>query len=137
MKLPVAVGRSCEEWRGETADDVPPPRVRLRVFDRHHGICWRCTRKIAAGERWQCDHVIAVINGGKNWESNLAPLCSWCEPEKNAEDVAEKSATYKTRAKHVGIETTAKRPFSDPRLLRKVDGSVVDRATGERVGRRT
>jgi len=44
----------------------------------------------------------ALINGGANRENNLDITCDWCLPEKNAEDVAEKSRVYSIRSKHVG-----------------------------------
>ena len=130
-RIAIACGRSVQEWIGKTPDEDPPPRVRVRTFDRYDGFCHKCGRKIHAGERWQCDHVKALINGGENRESNLAPLCSWCEPEKNAEDVAEKSAVYEKRAKHIGAKP--KRPAS--KYKRLMDGSVVLRETGETVRR--
>jgi 5-methylcytosine-specific restriction protein A len=66
--------RSTEEWIGKTDDETPPPRVRLRVFDGAAGRCHLCGRKIGAGEYWQCDHVVAICNGGSNRESNLNQL---------------------------------------------------------------
>jgi 5-methylcytosine-specific restriction endonuclease McrA len=94
--------RSLEEWKGKNDDERVPPHVRVRVFDRFDGRCHVCSRKIGAGERWVCDHVKALINGGANRESNLAPICSWCDPGKTADDVAEKSSVYAKRAKHIG-----------------------------------
>ncbi len=93
--------RSTAEWIGRTDDSVPPPRVRLRVWERFKGICHSCKRQIRAGERWTLEHLIALINGGQNRESNLGLTCCNCLPDKNAADVAEKSAVYQKRAKHV------------------------------------
>ncbi len=102
--------RSVDEWIGKDDDEDPPPRVRLRVFDREHGKCHRCTRKILAyRESWTLEHRVALINGGHNRETNLCLTCCNCLPDKNAEDVAEKSSVYHKRAKHLGIETKKKR----------------------------
>lgn len=57
------MSRTVDEWIGKDDDAVPPPRVRLRVFDTAGGLCHLCSRKIPAGEYWQCDHVIALVNG--------------------------------------------------------------------------
>lgn len=65
-------GRTLPEWIGATPDTPIPPRVRLRVFEAHGGVCYLSKRKIRAGEKWQADHVVALINGGENRESNLA-----------------------------------------------------------------
>lgn len=96
--------RALEEWVGKTDDQAPPPRVRVRVFERCGGRCHRCTRKVAAGERWTLEHLTALINGGANRESNLGVTCDWCLPAKNAEDVAEKSKTYQRKAAHLGVK---------------------------------
>jgi hypothetical protein len=96
--------RSVDEWIGKTDDHTPPATVRLRVFDRYKGHCYRCGHKIVAGERWDCDHVKALINGGENREKNLAPLCFMCIPVKNAEDVAEKSDRFEKRSRHLGVK---------------------------------
>lgn len=93
--------RTAEEWIGKDDDQVPPPRVRLRVFDASGGRCYICSRKIAAGEYWQADHVIALCNGGANREDNLKPACRNCCYTKTAEDVGEKSDIAEKRKKHV------------------------------------
>lgn len=100
--------RSLDEWIGKDDDAPVPPRVRGRVFWAKGGKCHKCTREIRIGEDWTCEHVIALINGGANREANLALTCCNCLPEKNADDLAEKSKVYKTRAKHLGIETKPK-----------------------------
>ncbi len=49
--------------------------ARVRVFDRHRGICHRCGLKIHAerGEKWDVDHVKPLHLGGTTAQSNLAP----------------------------------------------------------------
>jgi 5-methylcytosine-specific restriction endonuclease McrA len=96
------VTRSIEEWVGKTDDEMPPPRVRLRIFQAHGGRCHRSGRLIRAGDKWALDHIIALINGGKNIESNLAPILEDSHKEKTAEDLAIKSKTYRMAAKHNG-----------------------------------
>jgi 5-methylcytosine-specific restriction protein A len=122
--------RLVQEWIGATPDTQPPPRVQLRVFKRFDGICPKCTRKLQPGE-WACDHIIAIINGGKNCESNLQPLCvSPCHSKKTREDVAEKSRVYRKATAHAGIKLKKSRPFPGSRRSnwkRKVDGTVVRR----------
>lgn len=113
--------RSVAPWCGKTDDTPAPDRVRVRVFGRVGGRCHRCSRKIAAGERWTLEHVKALVNGGANAEPNLDVTCGWCLPGKNAEDVAEKSATYQKRKRHLGIKPA--RPQS--KWKRKIDGTVV------------
>lgn len=96
--------RSLPEWKGKTDDDAIPRAVRLRIFQRHKGVCPKCTRKLIPG-KWQCDHIKALVNGGEHRERNLWPLCtSPCHSEKTKADVAEKSRVHKRAASHAGIE---------------------------------
>lgn len=97
------MSRSVGEWIGKTPDAVPPPRVRARVFEHHNGVCHLSGRKIASGEPWDCDHVVALINGGENRESNLAPALRDKHREKTKADVAEKAIVARKRAKYLGI----------------------------------
>lgn len=102
------MARSVDLWIGKNDDTPVPDRVRVRVFDRKAGRCHRCTRKVLTGERWTCEHLIALINWRAtedephgNRESNLDVTCCNCLPDKNAEDVAEKSEVYQDRKRHV------------------------------------
>jgi 5-methylcytosine-specific restriction protein A len=102
------MSRSVDQWIGATDDAMPPPRVRLRVFQAHGGRCYRSGRLIRAGDKWALDHIIAIINGGKNIESNLAPILEDSHKEKTAEDLAIKSKTYRMAAKFNGTWPKAK-----------------------------
>lgn len=96
--------RSVEEWIGRNDDEPFPPRVRLRILRKFGHRCASCTRAIRGGDRWICDHTIALINGGLNRESNGQPLCAWCNPDKNAADLAEKSKDARVAKAHFGIK---------------------------------
>lgn len=126
-------GRSLPEWIGATPDTAIPPRVRLRVFEAHGGVCYLSGRKIRAGERWDCDHVIALTNGGENRERNLAPALVGAHREKTKADVATKKKTARIRKKFLGIKPTGtgkiqSRGF-DKRLTKRFDGTVVLRGS--------
>ena len=97
--------RSTPEWIGKTDDAAIPRRVRLRVFERHGGYCHLSGRKIRAGEPWDLDHIVALVNGGSHRESNLAPALRSKHRKKTASDVAEKSTVARKRAKHLGIRS--------------------------------
>jgi len=95
--------RATPEWIGSSDDAKIPARVKLRVFERHGGRCHISGRLIRAGEAWDVDHVVALCNGGKHRESNLAPALADLHRMKTAEDVAEKATVYRKRAKHLGL----------------------------------
>lgn len=135
--------RVLPEWIGKTPDTAIPPRVRLRVFERYGGRCYLCTRKLGPGDRWDCDHVVALaIWTGEphgNRESNLAPACTVCHREKTAQDVADKSRAYRIKAKHYA-KSGQQSKFANARtgyLKTKLTANgpvTVDRRTGHPVG---
>jgi len=118
--------RTVPEWRGATPDTRPPARVRLRVFLAHDGVCYLSRRKIGPGDTWQLDHVRALINGGENREANLAPVMKAPHREKTNADVAEKAKVDRIAKKHLGI-TGPKGAITNPKIKRRIDGSVVPR----------
>ena len=103
------MSRTVEEWIGKTDDSVPPPRVRLRVFEAHGGRCYLSGRKIMAGDAWDLDHKVALCNQGQNRETNLAPVLRDKHREKTKLDVAEKARIDRIRQKHLGIFPRSKR----------------------------
>ena len=80
--------RAVPEWIAKHDDEAIPPRVRARVFERAGGICHISGRKITAADQWDCDHIVALCNGGGHRESNLAPALRDKHRAKTAEDVA-------------------------------------------------
>jgi len=120
--------RTVPEWIGATSDAAIPPRVRIRIWDRANGHCTICTRKIRAGEAWQADHTVALINGGENREQNLRLVCGYCHKGKTAEDVAEKAKTARVRKRHLGIKAPSRFACSRSSGFRKkINGKVEPR----------
>jgi len=120
------MARSVDMWVGATDDAIPPPRVRIRVFDAHGGKCHRCGRKIRPGEYWVCEHMVALINGGRNAEDNLDLTCRNCVPLKNADDMAEKSKRARVQKKHL-------LPKERGRGFRRPEGAKFDWSAGRYV----
>ncbi|VIO73843.1 HNH endonuclease signature motif containing protein [Bradyrhizobium ivorense] len=124
------MSRSVAEWIGKTDDSRPPAHVRLRVFERFGGICHFSGIKIRPGDHWDVDHVKALINGGENRESNMAPILRGKpHKEKTARDVAEKSRNYRKRAKHTGAiaaprQKIKSRGFERPPAQRRASSPV-------------
>lgn len=97
-------GRTLDEWIGASPDAKIPPRVRLRVFERDNGKCHLTGRRIRAGEAWECDHIVALCNGGEHRETNLAPALSEPHKIKTKSDVREKAKIARLRKRHLGIK---------------------------------
>lgn len=99
----LTAARAVPEWVGKTPNTPIPPRVKARVFLAHGGRCYLSGRKIIPGDAWDAEHVVAIINGGENRESNLKPALRDKHKPKTADDMAIKSKTARVRAKHLGI----------------------------------
>lgn len=114
------MARSVPEWIGKTPDTPIPPRVRLRVFNIHNGICHISQRKIRPGDKWDCDHVIRLKDGGENREGNLAPALKIPHQEKTAQENKQQAKEDRLKKAHLGIKPK-KRKMS----YRKFDGTPV------------
>jgi 5-methylcytosine-specific restriction endonuclease McrA len=119
--------RSVAEWVGKSDDTAIPPRVKIRVFDATGGRCNECLRLITPGMGWQCDHIVALVNGGQNRETNLQPLCTLCHLHKTGRDVEVKAHTHAVRTKHLGLRKAKGRPMPGTKasgLRKRMDGRV-------------
>jgi 5-methylcytosine-specific restriction endonuclease McrA len=97
--------RDVPEWIGKDDDAMPPPRVRIRTFERYGGEC-QCGCGIdICGKPWAVDHKIAVINGGKNRESNLVPILTSHHKIKTVADLKIKSKTARIKAANLGVKS--------------------------------
>lgn len=118
--------RSLPEWIGATPDTPVPPRVKARVFEAYEGRCYLSGRKIMPGDKWEVEHRIAIINGGENRESNLAPALAELHREKTDADLRLKSKIHRQRLKNLGLWPKSKRPLRS-RGFGSSRGSVVTR----------
>lgn len=117
--------RTVEEWFGATDDAMPPPHVRLRIVNRFGGQCPKCTRSLKH-VAWDCDHIVALTNGGENREANLQPLCaSPCHSDKTKADRRQKAKTDHVRRSLYGI----KKPRTITRW-RRFNGDIVQASRG-------
>lgn len=128
------MSRSTEEWVAKHDDQKVPPRVRQRVFDRHNGICHLTGRAIQPGEKWELEHIHALILGGEHRESNMAPALASAHKVKTATEMKVKSKIARVRKKHLGIKGEKRSGFNS-NFKRKINGDVIDTRTGEIVNR--
>jgi 5-methylcytosine-specific restriction protein A len=112
--------RTIAEWIGTSDDQAVPPRVELRIFQKHNGICPICTHQLRPGQ-WDCDHIVALCNGGQHRENNLQPVCrAPCHRNKTKADRRIKAKADRSGKLAAGI----KKPRTI-RAWRKFDGTPV------------
>lgn len=119
------MSRVVPEWVADHDDQAIPKRVKLRIFQRCAGKCAVTGRRVLPGE-FDFDHIVPLVLGGRHAENNLQVIWKPAHREKTAVDVASKAKADRIRAKHLGI-AKPKRPFGNPNLKRRMDGTVVAR----------
>lgn len=118
--------RSVPEWIGKHDDQAVPPRVRQRIFDRHEGICYLSGRAIRPGDRWELEHIIALVNGGEHRESNLAPALKEPHKSKTKQDRKLGKKIARVRKRHIGIRKQSRFPCSrNSPFKKKINGQIV------------
>lgn len=118
--------RSVPEWIGKNDDAAIPDRVKDRVAERAERCCQKCGLETIGKVRGEADHIVPLILGGANRETNLQWLCQSCHRAKTDLDVKLKAKVSRVRKRHLGIRKPSRFPGSrDSRWKKKMDGSVV------------
>jgi 5-methylcytosine-specific restriction protein A len=98
--------RQLPMWIGRTDDTQPPRRVKDRIARNANDCCQQCGQPIVGKVRAEFDHIIPLILGGENSETNLQMLCDYpCHATKTKLDVKLKSKVARVRAKHLGLRS--------------------------------
>jgi 5-methylcytosine-specific restriction protein A len=109
-----------DAWRIKT----DPAYLRLRVFERDHGICAQCSldtmaiphgkrtpRARGTGHLWQADHIVPVVEGGGECGlDNLRTLCTACH---KAETAALRKRLAQTRTEELRAVVDGPLRFGD------------------------
>lgn len=111
--------RTVAEWKGKNDDARIPDRVKDRVAHKAGDCCQKCHRAITEKLRGEFDHVIPLIIGAENRESNLQLLCNECHAGKTKLDVRLKAKVARARKCRLGL----KKPRTITRW-RLFDGSI-------------
>lgn len=126
--------RTVPEWQGRSDDTPPPARVKDRIRDRQGNLCALTGVPLGSDDVTEYDHIIPLWLGGTNTESNLQAVTSASHKRKTAAEAKVRAKCNRTRKKHRGIDK-AKSGLTHPRFKKLMNGDVVDRRTGEVIGR--
>jgi len=90
-----------KEWVGKTPEAMPGQTVLLRLYAKQNGICaCGCGQVMNLNrDKVDCDHVIAVIDGGENRESNLQLLLNACHKRKTSAEASARSEERRHKSK--------------------------------------
>lgn len=109
-------------------------KEKVALFDRHAGVCHICEQQIQTGRCWEVSHIVPLGLGGEDIDSNRAPAHKPCHAwQTRMTDLPAIAKARRVYARHIGAYEPRRRlPFGrDDRLRRRMDGSVVFRATGQ------
>lgn len=118
---------------GTTKRKNMTPRMRLKVWENHKGVCKLCGGKIdGVRERWIVEHIIPLALGGEDAEGNMAPAHEGCALAKTfgkSGDIAKAAKAKRVKSKHLGMKTS-KNPLpggKGSKWKKKIGGGVVPR----------
>lgn len=106
--------RAVEEWIGKHPDQAVPPRVRMRVLERFNRRCYLTGREIRPGDRWEIEHMHALILGGEHREKNFAPALVDPHKEKTAAEMKVKSKIARVAKKAFLGKGSSKQKIHSP-----------------------
>ncbi|NGP19154.1 HNH endonuclease [Devosia aurantiaca] len=90
-----------KEWVGRRPESMPGQTVLFRLHAKQGGICaCGCGQVMNFNvDKIDCDHIVALIDGGENRESNLQLLLNACHKVKTAAEASARSEERKHKAK--------------------------------------
>ena len=93
--------RPVKEWIGKRPESMPGKLVLLRLYSRQNGICaCGCNRVMNLNrDKIDCDHKLALIDGGENRESNLQLMLHEHHQAKTAAEATVRSEARNHQAK--------------------------------------
>ena len=127
------MSRTVDEWIGRTDDSMPSSGAKDRIRARQNNRCALTDVELRPGIKVEYDHIVPLWLGGRNAESNLQAVTSAAHKLKTGAEAKVRGKTNRTRKKHLGIYQP-KSALSNSRFKKCMDGTVVDRRTGEIVG---
>lgn len=93
--------RPVKEWIGKRPESMPTKLVKLRIYTRQNGLCaCGCTRVMnLERDAIDCDHIVPLIDGGENRESNLQLMLAEHHVEKTKVENSQRAHARRHQAK--------------------------------------
>lgn len=90
-----------KEWVGRRPESMPGQTVLFRLHAKQGGTCaCGCGQIMNFNvDKIDCDHIVALIDGGENRESNCQLLLNACHKAKTAQEAGARSEERKHKAK--------------------------------------
>lgn len=126
--------RSTPEWIAKHDNQAIPERVKLRIWEREKGRCHITGKPIWPGDKYDFEHKIALADGGQHRESNLFLALRGVHLKKTGEEATQRAKVRQRTKRYAGIKKPSTfQGARNHKWKKKIDGTVVDRRTGEPV----
>jgi hypothetical protein len=119
-------------WFEKTPRRKLTAKGRATVFMKASGVCALCSMKISPGQDWEVEHPTPLWASGSDAGADLAPVHRRCHQPKTRTEASQRAKENRVRWKHIGAYQS-RSPMAGgrtSRLKKRLDGTVVDRATG-------
>lgn len=126
------MARTVTEWVGRNDNSMPSDGCKLRIVDRQGGKCALTGIAFTPANKPEFDHIVPLWLGGENRESNIQAITADAHKRKTQAEATVRAKVNATRKKHLLSKKPAK--GWNTRFKKKIDGTVIDRRTGEIVG---
>jgi 5-methylcytosine-specific restriction endonuclease McrA len=129
------MSRTVAEWVGRTDDSMPTDACKRRILERQG---WRCAItdvEFRDGVKAEFDHITALWLGGENRENNLQAITKAAHAAKTKTEATVRAKVNRNQIKRIAGKK--KSSLTHPQFKRQMDGTVIDRRTGEIVGARS
>lgn len=125
--------RSVKEWIGRNDDAMPPKSAFDRLYAKQGGKDAITGIEFAPGDRIVRDHIVPLIDGGENRESNLQLITEKTHKLKTAREAMERAKTRAVQHKHRAYVTEPQPgALAGSRVkYSRARGVYYDRFTGE------
>lgn len=92
---------NLKTWVGKTPEAMPGQTVLLRLYAKQNGLCaCGCTRVMNLNrDQVDCDHIVPLIDGGMNVESNLQLLLREHHKAKTSAEATARSEERRHKSK--------------------------------------
>ncbi|MEQ8450604.1 MAG: HNH endonuclease [Nitratireductor sp.] len=130
------MARTVAEWIGRTDDSKPTDDCKERIVLRQNRCCALSGRKFRPGDVIEFDHITPLWLGGENRERNLQAVIGEAHKRKTSVEAGVRAKVKANTKKHLGLTSRKKSSLSHPRFKKRMDGTVIDRTTGEVVNAR-
>ena len=132
--------RKVDEWIGRSDDAMPGRLVKDRLARAQGDCCATCRHAFGPKRLAHCDHIVPLIDGGENRESNLQMICTDCHKAKTGAEATARAKSRDIRAAHImapdSRSSFQSRGFTPAKPQRRATSALAPKFEGDVLARK-